>query len=238
MELTDVTSLGSFFALRTTAPPPTAVPLARLYAGDTGPLRRRIDLVAAGTGAGERRVAASVAQLGLASRLWSPALGAAALLGAVPRLDPARLHWDPRAATGDDLWLPGAHALPGPAGGPRRTAGLAGQLHEEVYRTHLEPLAGVLRAEVPVSAGLLRGNAASALAGAQRQLAHTPGADRARELVAALLAMPGLRNTGSLTGTGFRRCSCCLYYRVPGGGVCGDCVFPRPPAARGARPDG
>ena len=35
--------------------------------------------------------------------------------------------------------------------------------------------------------------------------------------------------TGTLTGTGFRRRSCCLYYRVPGGGVCGDCCFLRPP---------
>ncbi len=26
----------------------------------------------------------------------------------------------------------------------------------------------------------------------------------------------------------FRRRSCCLYYRVPGGGICGDCVLRRP----------
>jgi ferric iron reductase protein FhuF len=27
----------------------------------------------------------------------------------------------------------------------------------------------------------------------------------------------------------FRRQSCCLYYRLPGGGLCGDCCFQRPP---------
>ncbi len=29
------------------------------------------------------------------------------------------------------------------------------------------------------------------------------------------------------TGSAFRRRSCCLYYRVPGGGLCGDCCFDR-----------
>ncbi|MGW0334914.1 (2Fe-2S)-binding protein, partial [Streptomyces sp. NPDC003011] len=56
---------------------------------------------------------------------------------------------------------------------------------------------------------------------------------RARALAAELLAHPLLVGTGTftgtLTGTAFRRRSCCLYYRVPGGGVCGDCCFPRDP---------
>ena len=27
------------------------------------------------------------------------------------------------------------------------------------------------------------------------------------------------------TGVGFARRTCCLFYRVPGGGTCGDCVL-------------
>jgi iron complex transport system ATP-binding protein len=32
---------------------------------------------------------------------------------------------------------------------------------------------------------------------------------------------------------GYRRTSCCLYYRVPGGGLCGDCVLTTQPHERG-----
>ncbi|MFI1618174.1 (2Fe-2S)-binding protein [Streptomyces lydicus] len=38
-----------------------------------------------------------------------------------------------------------------------------------------------------------------------------------------------LRDTGTLDPTlpAFARRSCCLYYRVPGGGLCADCVLRR-----------
>jgi ferric iron reductase protein FhuF len=49
-----------------------------------------------------------------------------------------------------------------------------------------------------------------------------------------------LLRTGPLAGTGtlayrggrpaFRRRSCCLYYRVPGGALCADCGLTRVPA--------
>lgn len=100
--------------------------------------------------------------------------------------------------------------------------------------------------------GLLRGNAGSALAGAARQLdvwAHAHGradvAARARALTAELFTHPFLADTGTLlagtrtsAGTAFRRRSCCLYYRVPGGGVCGDCCFTRPPRSSPRAPSG
>ncbi|MBC7271137.1 MAG: (2Fe-2S)-binding protein, partial [Streptomyces sp.] len=83
------------------------------------------------------------------------------------------------------------------------------------------------------------GNAASALTGAARQLdrwARAEGrpdvAARSGALTRRLLADPRLTGTGTLTGTAFRRRSCCLYYRLPGGGLCGDCCFTRAPAAR------
>lgn len=34
-----------------------------------------------------------------------------------------------------------------------------------------------------------------------------------------------LRGTAEFAGGRFRRRSCCLFYQVPGGGYCGDCVL-------------
>ncbi|MEU9849200.1 (2Fe-2S)-binding protein [Streptomyces sp. NPDC047985] len=214
---------GGFFALRTTAPPGGAHrPLARLYAGETAPLASRIDMVAARHRTRERRVAASIAQLGLAARLWSIALGSATLTGRFPDLSSAVLHWDPRASCPDDLWLSTAETLPG----------TAERIREVVQHGHLVPLAEAIHRDGPLSDRLLWGNAGSALAGALSQLVdlaratHRPEvAARARALTAELFDDPDLRNTGSPHDTAFRRRSCCLYYRCPAGGLCGDCVF-------------
>ncbi|MGW2107122.1 (2Fe-2S)-binding protein [Streptomyces sp. NPDC001948] len=218
-------SVGGFFALRATAPPHGApCPLARLYAGEQAPLTARIDTVAARLGTAERRVAASIAHLGLASRLWSVALGPAVLTGSFPALAPGALHWDPRPPAPDDLWLDGTDSLPGSARAIR----------EAVQYGHLVPLAEAVHRDGPLSDRLLWGNAGSALAGALRQLlawARThrrpDAAARARALVAELFDHPDLRETGTPHDAAFRRRSCCLYYRTPAGGLCGDCVFER-----------
>jgi hypothetical protein len=88
------------------------------------------------------------------------------------------------------------------------------------------PEAGALDAD-PLAEDLLWGNAASALAGTLAVLsrARPAGAARGRRLVTALLGAPPLRGTGRFGPGGFRRRSCCLYYRVPGGGLCGDCAL-------------
>ncbi|WP_217166957.1 (2Fe-2S)-binding protein [Streptomyces sp. AC512_CC834] len=192
------------------------------------PLGFRVRKVAVALRAPETRVAASVAQQGLAARLWSVTLACAALYGRVPDLDPSLLRWDPDAGAPDDLWLTEVHALPGD------TTTVA----DVVLTTHLAPLASAVHARYGVATGLLRGNAASALAGAGRELerwarrnGRTDTAAHARSLTAALLAHPLLAGTGALTGTSFRRRSCCLYYRVPGAGICGDCCFSRPPGS-------
>ncbi|MFF1648299.1 (2Fe-2S)-binding protein [Streptomyces sp. NPDC058240] len=223
MDESATASVGGFFALRTTAPPDGAHrPLARLYAGESAPLTARIDTVAARLGTSERRVAASVAHLGLASRLWSVALGPAALTGRFPGLAPGALHWDPQHPAPDDLWLDGAESLPG----------TACRIREVVQYGHLVPLAEAIHRDGPLSDRLLWGNAGSALAGALRQLlawARTHRrpdvAARARALSAELFDHPDLRNTGAPHDAAFRRRSCCLYYRAPAGGLCGDCVF-------------
>lgn len=222
---------GGFFAVAT-APVPGGAhrPLSRLYAGEDAPLTARVDTVAQRLGTPERRVAASVAQLGLASRLWSLALGPAALTGTFPDPRPELLCWDPGAATPDDLRLDGDSRLPG----------TADRIREAVLHGHLVPLVAAVRRDTRVSERLLWGNAGSALAGAAGQLtawARTHGrpdaAARARALAAGLLDDPLLRGTGAPYGPGFRRRTCCLYYRAPGGGLCGDCALDHVP--RGGR---
>lgn len=96
-----------------------------------------------------------------------------------------------------------------------------------VVERHLRPLVAAVRAVTPVAEGLLWGNAASALTGALAVLARArPGsATAATRLVEELLDLTPLRGTGTLGPSGFRRHSCCLYYRVPGGGLCGDCAL-------------
>lgn len=224
---------GPFFALGEGPLPGSAVPLAEVYGGDSAALRARLDTVAARLGTAEARVAASIAYQGLASRLWSVALVSAVLLGRLPDLGPDRLRWAQDLAAPDDLWLP--EPRPGPvAPGPE-------ELWEVVHRGHLAPLAEAVRREAPVAAGLLRGNSASALAGSARMLiGWAAGAGRvaeagaARTLASALLSRPETAGAGTWNGSAYRRASCCLYYRTPAGGLCGDCLFSRPPgAARG-----
>ncbi|MFF4486031.1 (2Fe-2S)-binding protein [Streptomyces sp. NPDC001544] len=235
--------LGGFFVLRTavtaanaanavnTAPPGPLPTLAQAYAGTPADARRnaltaRVETVARRLRSHEPRVSASIAHQGLAARLWSAALGCAALYGRLPDLDPALLLWDRDAPAPDDLWLTEVRPLPADPG----------TVADTVLHGHLVPLGATLRARYGVATGLLWGNAGSALAGAARELdrwARANGRDdvagRCRALTSALFAHPLLSATGTRTGTAFRRRSCCLYYRVPGGGVCGDCCFPRPP---------
>ncbi|MFD5268321.1 (2Fe-2S)-binding protein [Streptomyces sp. NPDC058335] len=256
-QLAALRPLGGFFALNTT--PPTGGPgeparllptLAEAYSaaptganGDPGapgdppadPVALRIGKVARALRAPEPRIAASIAQQGLAARLWSVALGCAVLYDRQPDLAPGLLRWDPHGSAPDDLWLTEVRARPADVE----------TLAATVLHGHLEPLAAALRARHRLAPGLLRGNAASALAGAARQLdgwarAHgrPDAAARTRALTAELLAHPLLAGTGTLTGTAFRRRSCCLYHRVPGGGVCGDCCFARPPRSSARGPSG
>ncbi len=228
--------LGGFFVLRTlldeAGDPPGPLPtLADAYENQSSdvygnPLIFRVRKVAGSVRAPEDRVAASLAHQSLASRLWSIALGSAALLGRLPDVDPALLRWNPDASAPDDLWLTEAR--------PRPVADLAALILD----AHLEPLAAALHAHHRIAPGLLRGNAASSLAGSARRLTswarqhgRSDVAATTRALTAELFAHPLLAGTGTFTGPRFRRGSCCLYYRVPGGGLCGDCCLDALPRA-------
>jgi ferric iron reductase protein FhuF len=211
-------AIGPFFALGTDAAGPGWHPATAFYrAGPDGFLARAAGRLAAA----EPRVAASIAQQGYAARLWSPVLGCGLLRATVPDLTGLQIHNDVATA-------PLALALP-PASGwlTRDLATLAALSYRVVAVAHLEPLARALSSQV--AGGLLWGNAASALVGALEMLvrARPELREPATELAATLLATGRLRDTGKLgvtgAGAGFRRRSCCLYYRLPGGGLCGDC---------------
>jgi hypothetical protein len=50
--------------------------------------------------------------------------------------------------------------------------------------------------------------------------------ERTAALAGAVVELPPLRGAGRFARPGlFIRRSCCLYYRIPGGGLCGDCVL-------------
>jgi FhuF 2Fe-2S C-terminal domain len=210
---------------------------------------RAVIAARAGLGPAEvaERVAASIVFLGLAARLVSPSLGAAVLGGVVPDLTLDNLCWRPVDGGPVPLAVSGSgpvtgqkigHAPPGgqpgdapPGGQPDAAAAL---LSERCVQGLADPVAGAFRTAFRLSPLVLRGNIASALAGAAGVLARTfpDRAEYAGQLTARILDLPPLRGSGELVQpdasrpTRFLvRRSCCLYYRVPGGGTCGDCVL-------------
>ena len=163
---------------------------------------------------GEREVA-SITFLGLASRLLSPPLAAAAV--ADTPVAAGRLWW--RAVEGGPI--PIAYADPVVTG-----SGPALDL--------VTPILEVYRRRFTLSPQVLWGNVASALGGAAGMIAASAPtrAARAAALVGALLAEPPLRGSADLVRPDplsarwfLVRRNCCLYYRIPGGGTCGDCVL-------------
>ncbi|MGI5162477.1 ATP-binding cassette domain-containing protein [Microbispora sp. CA-102843] len=229
----DVSTVGGYFALEIDQVEDGWRPLADLFT-DPGVLAERITAVAGRLGTAERRVAASILFQGIAARLWSPPLGAVIAHDLIVDLDPRRVHW--QAVTGGPLPLRAAGLDGWQIRDPAR---IAEHLHRTVVTELLEPLAAAVQGVVKIAPGLLWGNAASALAGTVRALARVrpelTGA--AAALGRELLAMPPLRGTGELAEPApghpfFVRRSCCLYYRLPGGGKCGDCALIDPDARR------
>lgn len=217
---------GPYFVIETPddAPATRGTALAALYsAAGAVDLAELLEHHARRLRTGEPRVAASLLFQGFAARLWSPVLGCAAA-GVVPDLDPAQLHWWRASPLGLRTARPGGWR----AEDPESHAELAARA---VIEHNLRPLAAALRATVRVAEPLLWGGAASSLAGATAVLQGGP-LRAARELAENLLRHPALRATTVVLSRDplrVRRRSCCLYYRVPGGGLCGDCPLERVP---------
>jgi len=85
---------------------------------------------------------------------------------------------------------------------------------------------------VKLAPSLLSGNIASALIGAARALLSVRPDLRQSiiEITRSLLATGELAGSGVISGgdLNFRRRSCCLFYRIPGGSLCGDCALDEP----------
>ncbi|MCE6998926.1 (2Fe-2S)-binding protein [Saccharothrix sp. S26] len=220
--LRQIRGLSPFFALDVGRPPEGRPPESRpdesrpdesWHDGEAlshGPaLPDALDRIAARYRTGERRVAASLFFLGYTARLLSPVVAARAVGGAVPDIRPANVWWRYRP---DGLQV----RLKDPV-----TGGGIGEA--------LEPVVEAVRAVAPVARGLLWGNAGSSAAGALRTISRS-GIDCAA-LADELFADPPLEDTGEFIPfpgeVVFRRRSCCLYYRLDGGGTCGDCPLPR-----------
>lgn len=217
-ELAEISSYGGFFALTVGGDATGWHPVRQSYADGCVDL---IDATVRRYRVTDLRVGASLVHLGHAARLWSPVLACVVAHGVIPDLTDLQ-----RADHGTQL------RLPEPVGEAVRSPS-ADLLYRLVVEQHMKPLAAGM--PVKVAPRLLTGNIASALVGASTALLSARP-DLRREIVTIAEA---LLNTGDLAGSGtitdpdlgFRRNSCCLYYRTPGGSLCGDCVFDRAPGS-------
>lgn len=227
-----LSALGPYFAVHH-HPAGAVVPPWLTFADlieDPAVLRDRVDAIRHGLAtmgglpddAIETRVAASVAQLGITSRLVSPALAVAAGTGIVLGLEPGETWWQPvpGGPVPVSIRVPQARA---PA--PDAVAGLAGLLDGPV-----RALADAF-ARLSVSRRTVWGNVASAVHGAAAVLdrERPEWTERTHGLIAALRRREPLAGTGDVDARGrFRRRSCCLIYRAApdrSGPLCGDCVL-------------
>ena len=192
-----------------------------------------VDAVGAWLRTPERRVAASLVVLGYSARLLGPTLAVMLRDGILLDVRPGQVRYSYAPERGFSL------ALAAPAGWRGSPATLHRAWCRDVVDAHLAGLVEAVRAVVPVAPGLLWGNVASGLAGALRALVQSgtvPLAD-CRATGLELLDHGPLRDSGMLTvhsgQLAFVRRSCCLYYRIEGGGLCGDCALVRRTPAGG-----
>ena len=227
-------TLGGFFSWEPRPTGPSWRPLADLL----GPavLQAHLDRARAGlasrfavpTERVEARVVGSLVQLALTARLVSPALAEMTAAGIVPRLVLDDIRWQPTAAS------------PVPMGGPVGASDAVGQgpaVLAAGFSTHVidgvvQPLSQAVHASTGVSRQVLDGNVWSAVVGAVGQLLRSRPelALRGRDIVDAVLADRSDAGAVDAATGRYRRSTCCLYYRLPGGGLCGDCVLTNRPS--------
>lgn len=217
--LTELRGVSPYFAVGTGPLDDGWHPVRRLY-DDTALLAGIVERVRVRMDVTELRVAASTFFLGFAARLWSIGVGGVAGYGMLVDLSPERLLF--REVDGQiALHLEQPRA--------RRCDDLPAALTDMVLDRHLTPLAAALRRLGPISPGLLRGNTASALLGAAGVFDRDRSTTSAWDLARALCADPRLSAAVRFGDNDYRRTSCCLYYRTPHGGLCGDCALDRVP---------
>ncbi len=238
--------LGGFFAL-TVSPSggSDAVPWGQVLAHEALAGRFATVRAALAQGSGlpvdevDPKVAVSATQVGLASRLWSVALASVVLEGWLPDLSSDSLVASP-THRGE---VPLGVRDPGRGSAVASPAEAAGAIAGTVVADSLAALDEACARVGGTPRRVLASNSASALVGAARVLsAHRPdrGPD-AWALARLLLTGPGVAEGGAAVaartlppGVGgamehadeaFLRGGCCVFYRLPGHGLCPDCVL-------------
>lgn len=238
--LQEVATLGDFFSIATTAAVTGWEPMGALADG-SGALDAQVERTRAAlarppqrsaaspgsTGGGpagvEPPVAASIMHQGLAARIASPALACAATGGWVPRMQLSRMWWRPADPGPVPMTLPDPHGKEGDT-----TERLGQLLRLLVVDMAISTLVTAVERDTGLSPHIAWGNVASAFVGAAAVLGRrrAEAGPAAAAIVVEVLRHPRLRDEGEFEPTGaFRRRSCCLYYRLPNGGLCGDCVL-------------
>jgi iron complex transport system ATP-binding protein len=206
----ELADISPYFAVGTGPVEDGWRPVQQLYT-DTELLDEIVGRVGARLNTTAQRVAASTFFLDFAARLWSICLGALAAHRLLPDLDAEHLLF---CEDGGRIQLHIEHP------GGWQGDDLEPMLADMVLKRHLRPLGIALRRLAPISEKILRGNAASALLGAAQVFDHDGGWQLAHRICAERLS-----DAVIFGGDSYRRTSCCLYYRVPRGGLCRDCVL-------------
>jgi hypothetical protein len=215
-------AVGPYFAVTLDAPGAGWRPFADLLEPDV--LRERVDGVADALAsrvgvAVDRRACASTHSLALLSRLVAPALAAATLAGHVPGLAPERLRWQPVAGGPVPLAVD-----PDEGRAVVDAVSAAAAITDLVLTPVVEPVVAAFDRVEHVSPIVLRGNVASAAVGAATMLRRSGATLRIDPMAVAEELVSGAGRF-DVPGRAFVRASCCLFYRVPNGGKCGDCVL-------------
>ncbi|WP_447688992.1 (2Fe-2S)-binding protein [Mycolicibacterium sp. A43C] len=232
--IAQLSCLGGYFALPRSASTAQQafVPYARL--ADPDVVARFVAATRAATARAQgiaidtipASVAASSFQLGVAARLLSPMIAAALCHNAVPMLTSSALSF---AADGHSPVFTVGDVEIRPTGNVETAAGAVSELLTDLF----DPLNRELRNSMRLSEKICRGNLISAANGAVTVLAMSlPDIERdGRALIRALSSMQPLADTAHHTRGRFTRRSCCLFYKVPGAGLCGDCVLTELPGS-------
>lgn len=230
--LDEIAQLGGYFALQRADDGPwqpietllTDVTTIRDYT-----LRTRAAMASAFS-VGESRVpmrtAASAFHLSIAAHLLSPVIGIAALRSTAPALTTKSLVWQP-----DSSHAPKLAVIRSASVATRTDAAMT--ISATIIDEVLAPFTDTVRRAIPMSPHVLWGNVISAANGASTVLTQARPRLKAvsQALVATLLAETPLAGTASIVDGRFQRRNCCLFYQVPGAGVCGDCVLVKPDRA-------
>lgn len=226
--LAELADINPYFAISTGPVDNGWRPVQQLYS-DRELLGDVVERVQARLNAAEPRVAASIFFLGFAARLWSIGIGAVAGHRLLPALGPEELLF---REFGSQIALHIARPI------AWQGDGLQAKLADTILDAHLASLSAALQQLTNVSPEMLRGNVASALLGAAREYDRHQGAASPGpgwQLARSLCADERLVSTVCFSDDDYRRKSCCLYYRTPKGGLCGDCVFTQIPGAVGRK---